>query len=182
MKEQEQIDQVFEKFDGQWDQFEPADGHLERFEYRLKSHKSTPSWTYWMSYSAAACILVALSIWFFNPFQTTTPTDSYLSAESRYTDSIFNVSIKYSKAALINKSDKVGQQPIKDALNQLQMMEKDYAFLKDELRKKGESKQLMQALITNLKMQIEFLETVNNAIEEADAPMKKPNYSHEQTI
>lgn len=182
MKDQHSIDQLFEKFDGQWDQFEPADGHEERFEYRLKNQKKEFPWKTWISYAAAACILICLSVWIYDPMPTSANNDSYLTAESRHTDSIFNVSIKYGKAALLDKSSKVDKQQIQDALNQLHAMEQDYKKLKEELKKKGESKQLMQALITNLKMQIDFLETVNKALEAAEKSKTTQNFEHENRV
>jgi len=54
---------------------------------------------------------------------------------------------------------------VQDALLQMEQLDKDYNKITHELAKKGESKQLIHAMITNLQTRISFLEDVLVKIE-----------------
>ena len=54
---------------------------------------------------------------------------------------------------------------VHDALHHMQELENDYNKLTRELAEKGESKQIIHAMITNLQTRISFLEEVLTQIE-----------------
>lgn len=166
MKEiHDNLDQMFQNLQGQWDIAEPEMNHFGRFENRLgNAVKKKMSW---IPYAAAAVLLLSVSLFFVRIQKQETPAN-YLSAESRKTDSIFNVNIQFGKELLKDKASAEDKKLVEDAMKQLQSMESDYDRLKQELQKNGESKQLMQALLLNLRTQLEFLESVNRQLEKND--------------
>ncbi|NMH29172.1 FecR family protein [Flavobacterium silvaticum] len=164
MKENPDLKELFERLNGQFDEAEPAFGHEERFINRLKTSRKQKR--KWLTYAAAACLFIALGGFIFKQSQQEQKPQSYLTADSRQADSVFNANIDFGKELLLEKKSVNNKKQVDDALKQLESMEKDYQKLKEELRVNGESQQLMHALLLNLKTQIQFLEQTTQQIEQ----------------
>lgn len=163
--ENNNFDEMFNHFDGQWDNETPAAGHEDRFLYRLEKKKKSPKGLiYWVSIPAAAAIVILLSLVFvLNPKE-----DSQMAKVSPKTEQT-----QMYFASIINKElEKVQKENspetkalVEDAMLQMQKMEADYDKITHDLASKGENKQLLHAMITNLQARISFLEDVLVKIE-----------------
>jgi hypothetical protein len=165
--EENKMDEMFNHFDGQWHMEEPAAGHEDRFLDRLqkKKKKNPKGLIYWVSIPAAAAIAILLGLLF-----TLTPKEdsnemAKISPKTEQTQMYF--------ASIINKElEKVQKENspetkvlVENAMQQMQQMEADYDKITHDLAKKGENKQLLHAMITNLQARISFLENVLVKIE-----------------
>jgi uncharacterized membrane protein YhiD involved in acid resistance len=167
--ENNKMDEMFNHFNGQWDNEEPAAGHEDRFLDRLdkKKEKKSPKGKgliYWISIPAAAAIAILLSVVFvFSPKE-----DSELAKISPKTEQT-----QMYFASIINKElEKVQKENtpetkalVEDAMQHMQQMEADYEKITHDLAKNGENKQLLHAMIINLQTRISFLEDVLVKIE-----------------
>lgn len=163
--ENNNLDEMFSHFNGQWDNEAPASGHEDRFLDRLEKKKKSPKGLiYWVSIPAAAAIVILLSLVFvLNPKEDIQMAK--LSSKTEQTQMYF--------ASIINKElEKVQKQNspetkalVENAMQQMQQMEADYDKITHDLASKGENKQLLHAMITNLQARISFLEGVLVKIE-----------------
>ena len=148
--EEEKLDQLFAKFDSDWDVVELPKNHENRFMDKLsnKAIKNRKRNLY-TTISIAATVLVMFSLSFFFKPDAKVNKLTFASKETKQTDSIFNVLIK-------------------NELNKLK-----------ELETNGESKQIINAMISNLQTRISFLQNVLFHIEKNE---KLKNISDEKTI
>ncbi len=177
----EQLDDLFEKFQGQWDIHEPDEDHFDRFLAR-QSRKKNARKNRWYSLSIAASVLLIVGFFTFFNGHLNKPkaTDlQYASKQTRETDSIFTAMIKIELEKVKQKKSPINQQIVADALVQMEMLDRDYEKIKQELVKNGESKQIIHAMIRNLKTRIAFLEDVLEHIENNEKLNEK---THENTI
>lgn len=174
------IGALFSRFQDQWDVLEPAEGHQQRFASRLekKTGERLKRRILWLLPAAA---VVLLGLFVLLPVQSgTQQSPVLLSAESRQADSVFTANIRLGKELLRDNASGADRQLVRDALEQLSEMEKDYLKIKDDLRKNGESRQLMHALMQNLRTQLEFLERVNQQLE--DQSHQNQSFENEHVI
>ena len=177
----EQLDDLFEKFDGQWDTHEPDENHFDRFLARQSPRKNAGK-NRWYSLSIAASVLLIVGFFTFfngNPGTTKTTDLQYASKQTRETDSIFTAMIRVELEKVKQKKNPMNQQIVADALVQMEALDRDYEKIKQELIKNGESKQIIHAMIRNLKTRIAFLEDVLQHIENNENLTEK---THENTI
>lgn len=163
--EDNKMDEMFSHFNGQWDTEEPVTGHKDRFLDRLEKKKNkSKGIIYWVSIPAAAAIVILLSLVFiFNPKEDNQM--SKISPKTEQTQMYF--------ASIINKElEKVQKENtpetkalVQDAMLHMQQLEADYNKITHDLASKGENKQLLHAMITNLQTRISFLEEVLVKIE-----------------
>ncbi|MFB9080334.1 anti-sigma factor [Flavobacterium procerum] len=176
-KENESLDQLFEKFENQWDIQELELGHQNDFLQKL--NKKQPKKKYWLITSVAASIVLLLSVSVFYNTEKKPKDFKFASKETQRTDSIFNILIDNELVKLKEKNSPENQQIINDALNQMKVFDADYQKIIKELQKNGENKQIIYAMISNLQTRISFLQTVLKRIEENE---NLKNTSHEETI
>lgn len=177
----EQLDDLFEKFQGQWDMHEPDEDHFDRFLAR-QSRKKNARKNRWYSLSIAASVLLVVGFFTFfngNLNQPKPANLQYASKQTRETDSIFTAMIKIELEKVKQKKSPINQQIVADALVQMEALDRDYEKIKQELIKNGESKQIIHAMIRNLKTRIAFLEDVLQHIENNEKLNEK---THENTI
>lgn len=177
----EQLDDLFEKFQGQWDTHEPDEDHFDRFLAK-QSRKKNARKNRWYSLSIAASVLLVVGFFTFFNGQLNKPKSAdlqYASKQTRETDSIFTAMIKIELEKVKQKKSPINQQIVADALVQMEMLDRDYEKIKQELVKNGESKQIIHAMIRNLKTRIAFLEDVLEHIENNEKLNEK---THENTI
>lgn len=177
----EQLDDLFEKFQGQWDIHEPDEDHFDRFLAK-QSRKKNARKNRWYSLSIAASVLLVVGFFTFFNGQLNKPKSAdlqYASKQTRETDSIFTAMIKIELEKVKQKKSPINQQIVADALVQMEALDRDYEKIKQELIKNGESKQIIHAMIRNLKTRIAFLEDVLQHIENNEKLNEK---THENTI
>lgn len=162
-KENDNLDQLFNKFENQWDVQEMNSDH--QLDFLNKLNKKQPKKKYWFVTAIAASIVLMLGISIF--YKNDKPKEfKFASKETQRTDSIFSILIDNELVKLKEKSTPENEQIINDALKQMKVFDADYAKIIKELEKNGENKQIIYAMISNLQTRISFLQTVLQRIEE----------------
>jgi len=181
LKENDQMENLFKKFEDQWDIYEPDENHYDRFIAKQNRKKSRRN--HWYKLSIAASILLLAGLFTFFNYndnqQSKNGSLEFASRQTRETDSIFTAMIRIELEKVKEKKSPVNQQIVADALVQMKALDADYEKIKLELIKNGESKQIIYAMMRNLKTRISFLENVLSHIEENE---KITNTTHENTI
>lgn len=178
--ENEKMDELFNRFDGQWDTEEPELGHQERFLDRLNGRKKykKKGLLYWISVPAAAAVAVLIGF-----MLTGTPGQQIaasVSPKTEQTQMYFASIIKKELAKVEKENSPETKVLVQDALKHMQELEDDYNKITEELAEKGENKQLIHAMITNLQIRISFLEDVLKKIE--NIKKIKENYHEDANI
>jgi hypothetical protein len=176
-KENDELDQLFGKFENQWDIQEMKPQHEADFLNKLK--KTKPKKNYIITYAIAASIVLMLGISVFYNLNEKPKELKFASQETKRTDSIFSVLIANELVKLHDKKSPENEQIISDALKQMKVMDNDYAKIIAELEKNGENKQIIYAMISNLQTRISFLQNVLTRIDESE---KFKNNTHEKTL
>lgn len=174
--EKRNIDEMFNRFNGEWDIDEPAAGHEDRFFDRLagKKKKAKTNLLYKIAVPAAAAIVIMLGMLLvFNP-----KTDNHtvaMSPKAKETQVYFASIINKELAKVEKENSPETKKLVQDALVHMQLLEKDYDKITRDLAQKGENKQLIHAMITNFQTRISFLEDVLVKIE--NVKKIKENYN-----
>ncbi|MCD0469665.1 anti-sigma factor [Flavobacterium sp. JAS] len=175
-KENDNLDELFNKFENQWDIQEMNSDHQVDFLNKLNKKQSRKK--YWFVTAVAASIVLMLGISVF--YKNDKPKEfKFASKETQRTDSIFSILIDNELVKLKEKSSPENEQIINDALKQMKVFDADYAKIIKELQKNGENKQIIYAMISNLQTRISFLQTVLQRIEENE---NLKNTSDEKTL
>ncbi|MBE8724833.1 anti-sigma factor [Flavobacterium hungaricum] len=175
-KENDNLEQLFEKFENQWDLQELNPDH--QMDFLQKLNKKQPKKKYWFVTAIAASIVLMLGVSIF--YKIDKPKEfKFASKETKRTDSIFNILIDNELVKLKEKSSPENEQIINDALKQMKVFDADYQKIINELQKNGENKQIIYAMISNLQTRISFLQTVLKRIEENE---NFKNNSDEKTL
>ena len=176
-KENIKLDQLFEKFENEWDIETLETSHRERFLKKLKPEKL--NWKRFVSIGIAASIIIVLGLSIFNTAIKKTEDLRFASKETKQTDSIFTILIKNELEKIKEKKSPENERIIADALQQMRTLDSDYAKIIKELETNGESKQIIYAMISNLQTRISFLQNVLLHIENTE---KLKNITDEKTI
>jgi hypothetical protein len=175
--EKDNLDQLFNKFENQWDIQEMHTDHQADFLKKLNT-KQPKKKKYWFVTAIAASIVLMLGISVF--YKNEKPKEfKFASKETQRTDSIFNILIDNELVKLKEKSSPENEQIINDALKQMKVFDADYQKIITELQKNGENKQIIYAMISNLQTRISFLQTVLKRIEENE---NLKNTANEETM
>jgi hypothetical protein len=182
--EKQDLDNLFAQFNGQWDTEEPANGHEDRFLDRLENkNKKKKGLLLLLAMPTAAAILIMFGIWtIYNP-GSEIPAGKQtaavkLSPKTQEAQSYFKGIIQKELAKVEKEDSPETKMLVKDALLRMDALEKDYEKLNNEVLTKGENKQIIHAMITNLQTRISFLEDVLTKIE--NIKKLKENY-HENS-
>lgn len=161
------LSEMFNHFDGEWNNDEPAIGHQDRFLDRLEQKKPIPKGKgsmYWIAIPVAAAIAILLSLLFI-----LSPVDdskmAKVSPKVKETQMYFATIIDTELKKVKQENSPETKVLVQDALARMEQLDKDYDKITHELANKGESKQLIHAMITNLQTRISFLEDVLAKIE-----------------
>ncbi|MFC4479902.1 anti-sigma factor [Flavobacterium chungangensis] len=174
--EKDNLDDLFKRFENQWDIQELNSDH--QVDFLQKLNKKEPKRKYWLATAIAASIVLMLGISLF--YKNEKPKEfKFASKETKRTDSIFNILIDNELVKLKEKNSPENQQIITDAMNQMKTFDADYQKIINELQKNGENKQIIYAMISNLQTRISFLQTVLKRIEDNE---KFKNNSNEKTL
>lgn len=166
--ENNKLDEMFNHFDGEWDNHEPAPGHQDRFLDRLEQKKQKPKGKgliYWIAMPTAAAIAILLSLLFIFSPNDDSKKIAKVSPKVKETQMYFASIINTELAKVKQQNSPETKLLVQDALTRMEQLDKDYDKITHELASKGESKQLIHAMITNLQTRISFLEDVLVKIE-----------------
>ncbi|RZJ63717.1 MAG: DUF4179 domain-containing protein [Flavobacterium sp.] len=182
MKNENDMNEMFRKFEGQWNIEEPEIGHHQRFMERLeapgKNKKKT--FTFRMMVPVAAAILIIFGVFVtYNPWAAPQQTMANVSPQVKETQQYFTLIIKKEMAKVEKEDSPETKQLVSDALYRMDALEKDYEKLTQELIKKGENKQLIHAMITNMQTRISFLEEVLVQIDNIKTLKQKYNENNQ---
>ena len=173
-RENDNLDQLFERLEDQWDTQEMHANHQIDFLNRLNRKHSKKN--YWFVSAIAASIVVMMAISFLYNNDEKPKEFKFASKETKRTDSIFSILIDNELVKLKEKSSPENEQIINDALKQMKVFDADYEKIIKEVQKNGENRQIIYAMISNLQTRISFLQTVLQRIEENE---NLKNNSHE---
>ena len=176
-KENKKLDQLFEKYENEWDVEILEASHEKRFLKKLKPEKS--NWKRFVSIGIAASIIIMLGLSIFNTTPKKMEDLRFASQETKQTDSIFTILIQNELKKIKEKKSPENEKIISDALKQMKSLDSDYEKIKHELEVNGESKPIIFAMISNLQTRISFLQSVLQHIEESE---KLKKLSDEKTI
>lgn len=176
-KENDDLDQLFEKFENQWDVKRMNADH--QVDFLNKLNKKQPKKKNYAVLAIAASIVVLLGVSLFYNNNEKPKEFKFASKETKRTDSIFSILIDNELVKLKEKSSPENEQIINDALKQMKVFDADYTKILKEVQKNGENKQIIYAMISNLQTRISFLQTVLQRIEENE---KFKNTTDEKTI
>jgi len=166
--ENRNLEDLFSRLDGQWDTEEPQLGHQERFLDRLNGKKKKRNGLlYKIAVPAAAAVLILIGITIgYTPENTGSDAiAANLSPKTAQTQMYFSSIIEKELAKVENENSPETKKLVQDALQHMKELEADYEKITHELAEKGENKQLIHAMITNLQTRISFLEDVLTKIE-----------------
>ena len=161
--ESDKIDNLFKKHENNWDINELNDNHEDLFLQKLQGKKSKRN--YFVPFAVAASLLLIVGLSFLFKSNEKPKDLQFASAETRQTDSIFTVLIEKELIKIKQKNSPENEIIIKDALTQMKILDVDYQNIIFELKKDGENKSIIIALITNLQTRISFLQNVLQQIE-----------------
>ncbi len=176
-KNTDPLENIFERFENQWDIKELPAKHNERFIEKQKMRNRTTK--RWYSLSIAASIVIILGLFVFLNQEQSKQNFKLASVETQKTDSVFTAMVQHELAQINERKSPLNEKIIADALVQMKQMDADYEKIKQELVENGENKQIIYAMIHNFKTRIEFLE---NVLEQLKNTEKLNTTSHEKTI
>lgn len=144
-----------------WDMEEPILGHEKRFLQKLEKQKPKQK-SFPFRIAASIVFILGSATLFLIINQKTTVK---LSPETQKTQDYFTSVIEKELTDLKSKETPENKKIITDALLQLEILEKDYNKLKHEIANKGENKQIIYALLTNMQTRISFIQSVMQQLE-----------------
>ncbi len=181
---EKELDEFLKDLD--FDIAEPADGHYDRFLTKLKKEKFPNTsgsqkgkirmmWGPILAVAAGLLLIFTLAGVSLGPGILTDKGDlAGISPEMKETHQFYTNLIKTElekvKAANTPETEAV----VKDALLQLEKLDVDYGKLKEDLKKSGQDKRVIFAMISNLQQRIDLLNNVMDHIENIKE-LKNPN-------
>jgi hypothetical protein len=150
-----------------WDSEMLPEGHEKRFLKKLKN-KKTKKQTFWKPLAIASCFLLGLGFLHVTNFVSIinqSTNQVRFSPEVKETHDYFSAAINQELHNLKQKETPKNKVLIEDALQEMEILEKDYENLKQEIKKNGENKQIVFALITNMQTRIDFIKAVLNQVD-----------------
>jgi len=165
-EEHNKLNELFNNIDERWDTGEPALGHHERFLSRLEGKKKKRS-IFKMAMPVAAAFALLMGLLFILMPKAGQPDAALnkMSPKAQETQQYFASIIEKELAKVEKEDSPETKRLVADALHRMQQLETDYNKLVKEMELKGENKQLIHAMITNLQTRISFLEEVMTRIE-----------------
>jgi len=164
------LENWFEEQRDCFDIAEPGDGHELRFLNKLKEtqveEKTVKKLDWWKPLASAAAILLVV----FAGYATIKPAKdgaelAAVSPEMAKTQDFFTKAIEEELYNINEARTPETQKLVEDALVQLEILEKDYKQLTEDLATSGEDKRVIYAMISNFQARIDLLNTVLEEIE-----------------
>ncbi len=159
---------------------EPHQGHESRFLEKLHSQQQKPKrlkhldWWKPLVSSAAVVLLVFMG---YLGIAKEKPTDlAAVSPEMAKTKDFFTQAIEQELYNINEARTPETQKLVDDALIQLEILEKDYQKMAEDLKTSGEDKRVIYAMISNFQARIDLLTTVLEKIESIKKLNTTKNY------
>lgn len=156
------MNQLFEN-QNNWDFEEPNLGHEKRFLDKLRKQQPKKKFN-WIPLSIAASLLLGFGIILFN-YTNNQTKEVVFSPQVQETHDYFSSVINTELATLKKQETPQSKALINDAMKEMELLEKDYQNLKEEIAKNGENKQIVFAMITNMQTRISFIKSVLEQVE-----------------
>lgn len=172
------LDQLFDRLNNQWDTQNPTIGHQDRFLNKLNNQQQLAKTT--KSYlkpllAVAATIVLIVTISFALKTEQPVYDLASVSPEMAETQHFFTSTIAFELNKLKNVQTEDTKAIIKDAMFRLEELEKEYEQLKISLNESGEDQLVIFAMITNFQNRIDILKTTLQYIED-QKELKQNNY------
>jgi hypothetical protein len=165
MNNDNNLKQLFEN-QSDWDFEVPNSGHQERILAKLrKQQPGTKKNRNWIPLSIAASLVFGLGLLYFMNQPNSAEKTVAFSPQVQETHDYFSSIISNELATLKKQETPQSKALIKDALKEMESLEKDYKNLKEEIAKNGENKQIVYAMITNMQTRISFIKSVLDQVE-----------------
>ena len=164
------LENWFEEQRDCFDIAQPDDGHELRFLNKLKENqteeKPVKKLDWWKPLASAAAILLVV----FAGYATIKPAKdgaelAAVSPEMAKTQDFFTKAIEEELYNINEARTPETHKLVEDALVQLEILEKDYKQLTEDLATSGEDKRVIYAMISNFQARIDLLNTVLQEIE-----------------
>jgi septal ring factor EnvC (AmiA/AmiB activator) len=164
------IDQLFENLNQDFDIEMPNLGHEQRFLDRLNSNnnlvETKPKKSYWKPLLAvAASVVLCFSLFTVLQQKPEVKDLASVSPELSKTQDFFTSAIAQELSKLNEERTPETEALISDALKQIALLEKDYQTLKTDLTESGNDKRVIYAMISNFQSRIDVLQNVMINIE-----------------
>ncbi len=166
------IDQLFERLQGQFDLEVPNLGHQDRFLEKLQQQQGTIGLktkrrTWWkpLSIAASVAVIAVLALQVFNIRPNIKQQVVEIAPEVSNTEFYFASLIEEQVQLLKNEKTPENAKLVDDTLMQLQNLEDDYKRLEQDLVNGGDSKIILNAMINNFQIRIDLLKEVLGSIE-----------------
>lgn len=156
-----------------WDIEEPSAGHEKRFSEKLNTFKPKKKKNYWTAIGIAASFLLGISILYFTSLSQ--EKEVVFSPQVQETHDYFSSILTVEVSNLKKLENPATKMMIEDALLEMERLEKDYESLKIEIRKNGENKQIVFAMITNMQTRISFIKQVLEQVEQLNSQSNENN-------
>ncbi len=156
-----------------WDIEEPLAGHENRFSKKLNAFKPKKKKNYWTAIGIAASFLLGISILYFTSLRQ--EKEVVFSPQVQETHDYFSSILTAEVSNLKKLENPATKMMIEDALLEMERLEKDYESLKLEIRKNGENKQIVFAMITNMQTRISFIKQVFEQVEQLNSQSNENN-------
>lgn len=170
--EKDTIKDLFEELKGEFDINEPKLGHENRFLDKLKASDITSVETKkiinfnWKPFIAiAASVIICLGVFMTINAQPEVMDLASVSPEMSQTQDFFTATINAELKKLNSERSPLTEQVITDALNRIELLEKDYQKLKKDLTESDKDQRVIYAMINNFQNRIDVLNTVLEQIE-----------------
>jgi uncharacterized protein YsxB (DUF464 family) len=170
--EKDDLKEVFEGLEGNFDLAEPEAGHKERFLEKLNKanqvvtlQKKKRNWWRPLSIAASVAVLCLVAIGVYTSRPTLDEQVAQISPEVSNTQVYFASLIEDQVKQLENESSPEAQKIISDTMIQLKKLEANYKQLETDLINGGNDKLILSAMITNFQTRIDLLREVINQIE-----------------
>ena len=170
--ENENLENLFEKLQGQFDIETPEVGHENRFLKKLNMaegvvsiHRKRKPWLKPLSIAASILILCSVAIGLYRSNPTIEEQVAQISPEVSRTGFYFASLIEEQVNQLESESTPETKRIIDDTMVQLKKLEKNYGQLEKDLIAGGNGKLILSAMITNFQTRIDLLQDVLNKIE-----------------
>jgi len=171
--EKDKIESLFENLKSEFDIEEPSVGHELRFISKLEGKQAkvvrvnpekSSFWKPLLSIAASLVLLLAISTVVLKKSQVKDLAS--ISPELSQTQDYFTSAINNELASLNNERSPETETIIKDALEQINLLEIEYENLKIDLTESGDDKRVIYAMISNFQNRIDLLQNVLKQIEE----------------
>lgn len=160
------LDDLFSRLQNDFDFEDPSMGHQERFLEKLNNAQGVASLpqkrTWWkpLSIAASIALVCVLGLQVFNNQPSIKEQVVEIAPEASETEFYFASLIEEQVQLLKEEKSPETAKLVDDTLAKLQELEEDYERLERELVNGGNSKLILNAMITNFQIRIDLLEEV----------------------